>query len=104
MIEANICQKSFQPRTIHVATCETSEVVVFWQAHPALGLLALDVGLGRYTLGVESVELLVTRPFLCGLASINVAVLRPEMYVSICWVTRKLLDVTKRWPKFFGVN
>ncbi len=46
----------FERRTFGVAARETSIVVDFGHALPTFGLLALDIGFGRFALGVERIE------------------------------------------------
>ena len=62
--------RRLQRRAIHVAAGETAVVVVVRQAFPAFVLLAPDVGLARFALGVERVEFLV-EAFVGGLAGVD---------------------------------
>lgn len=55
---------------LKVATGEASVVVTVVKDLPAFTLLASNVRLGRFVLGVERVELLI-ESFLCGLSSVD---------------------------------
>ena len=54
----DVGQEALQGGPVHVAAGEAAVVVAVGQQGPALSGLAADVGLGRFALGVEGVELL----------------------------------------------
>src|SRR5262249_30090139 len=66
----DVGQKVSEGRPVHVGAGKPAVVVVAPQALPAFLLLALDVGLGGGTLGVQGVEVLL-QPLLAGLAGVD---------------------------------
>jgi hypothetical protein len=66
----DVGQESLQRRTFHVAAREATVVITVVQCHPALVLLAGDIGQGRFTLGVQRIEILV-QPFFGGFACVD---------------------------------
>ena len=50
----DVGQQALEGRAVHVAAGEPTVVVALGQAPPALVRLALDVGLGRFSLGVRA--------------------------------------------------
>ena len=66
----NVGQKTLQRRPFHVAAGEAAVVVAVGQADPAFVLLAGDIGLGRFALGIQGIELLL-QAFFGGLAGVD---------------------------------
>ncbi len=55
----DIVQEALEGRPLHVAAREAAVVIAVGQASPAFPALTGDVGLSRFALGIERVELLV---------------------------------------------
>jgi hypothetical protein len=53
----NVGQQTLERRAFHGAASKSNIVVVIWKADPAFVLLALDINLRRFPLGIERVGL-----------------------------------------------
>ena len=49
----DISQQQLESQTIHVTSGKTAIIISIWNGFPALKLLALDVGLTSFSLGIE---------------------------------------------------
>jgi hypothetical protein len=54
----NVGHQTRERRRFHIAASKSTSVVVIWKTDPAFMLLALDVSLRRFPLGIERVEFL----------------------------------------------
>src|SRR5207302_9161372 len=70
----DVGEQLLQCRPLHVATREPAVVVAGSGQYPALVMLAADIGLARFALRLERVELLF-EPFLGGFAGVDRAAL-----------------------------
>jgi len=66
----DIGEQALKSGTLHIAAGETAVVVPRRQAGPTLVFLARDIGLGRFPLGIQAVELLF-EPFVGGLPRVD---------------------------------
>ena len=66
----DVGEEAFEGRPLEGGAGDAAVVVAAVHRHPALGLLALDIGLAGLALGVEGVERHV-EPFLAGFAGID---------------------------------